>query len=98
MTPDQLFSRLSDVVLVDVRWQNEWDAGHIDGAVHIPMDELEDRVQDLPSDRPMVTICRTGNRSADAADVLVREGLQAENLEGGMVAWAEAGLAMRAVD
>src|SRR5437764_3047969 len=69
MTPEQLARRLDGVQIVDVRWQNEWDAGRIDGAVHIPADELEDRLDELRRDSPVVTVCLHGNRSANAAEL-----------------------------
>jgi len=79
-----------DHVLLDVREQPEWDAGHIDGAVHIPMTELNTRQQEIPSDRPIVCVCRSGQRSAMVTQALVGAGYDAHNLEGGMLAWAEA--------
>ena len=84
--------------ILDVRYPNEWAAGHIEGARHIPGDELEDRLDELDRDRPIVTVCRSGARSAEAAAFLTAEGYDAQNLEGGMQAWAEAGLAFRASD
>ncbi len=77
-------------VLLDVREQPEWDAGHIDGAVHIPMTELNDRQAEIPSDRPIVCVCRSGQRSAMVTQALVEAGYDAQNLDGGMLAWAEA--------
>ncbi|MGH9280885.1 MAG: rhodanese-like domain-containing protein [Acidimicrobiales bacterium] len=92
MNAFDLAERLDDVRILDVRWQNEWDAGHIDGAVHIPVDELDDRIGDLSGDRRWVTVCLSGNRSAGAAGTLAAAGLEAENLEGGIAGWADAGL------
>lgn len=80
------------VQLVDVRWPNEWEAGRIEGAVHIPSDELDDRLHELDPDRPVVTVCRTGSRSAAAAEQLRAEGFTVENLEGGVQAWVDQGL------
>jgi rhodanese-related sulfurtransferase len=92
MTPSQLAARLHDVQVVDVRWPNEWDAGHVEGSRHIPQDELDDRLGELDRARPVVTVCRSGNRSAAAAESLRGDGLDAENLDGGLLAWADAGL------
>ncbi len=92
MKASELAQRVGDVQVVDVRYANEWDAGRIDGAVHVPADELDQRLGELDPDRPVVTVCRTGNRSASAAELLTAEGFDAENLDGGMEAWAAAGL------
>lgn len=98
MDPQTLARRLHEVQLLDVRYPNEWDAGHIAGAVHIPVDDLAERVEELDPDRPVVTVCRSGQRSARAAQWLGGEGFDAENLDGGMEAWAEAGLEYRGSD
>lgn len=79
--------RLSELVVIDVREPYEWDAGHIDGAFHIPMDQLLARRGDIPSDREVVFVCRVGGRSGQATEYFAREGYKVENLEGGMLAW-----------
>jgi rhodanese-related sulfurtransferase len=93
VTPGELAERFREgsVQLVDVRWPNEWEAGGIDGAVHIPQDELDDRLDELDRDRVVVTVCRRGERSAVAADELRAEGFEAQNLEGGIEAWVKEG-------
>jgi rhodanese-related sulfurtransferase len=80
--------------VVDVRYPNEWEAGHIDGAVHIPLDYLYEHTEDLDRARPVVTVCRSGSRSAKAAEELAGEGFDVQNLSGGMLAWVEQGLAI----
>ena len=92
MDETTLARRRHEVQIVDVRWPNEWDAGHIEGAVHIPAPDLEERLDELDRARPVVTVCRSGNRSTAAAGVLTGEGFRAESLDGGMVAWENAGL------
>ena len=77
---------------LDVREDDEWQAGHIDGARHIPLRELSARVGELSKDRPIVAICRSGSRSAAAVRGLKQLGYDAENLEGGVTAWSKAGL------
>lgn len=84
--------------VVDVRYANEWDAGHIEGSIHIPVDELDDRSGELDRSRPVVTVCRSGSRSAAAANALSDEGINAESLDGGVLAWAKAGLPLTATD
>ncbi len=94
MTPAELDARRSEVQVVDVRWPNEWEAGHIEGSLHIPQDELEDRAREVGRGRPVVTVCRSGGRSAAAAEELRAEGFDAESLDGGLLAWVDAGLAL----
>ena len=79
-------------VLLDVREQSEWRAGHAPEARHLVLNQLHDHLNGLPTDRPIVTVCRSGRRSAIAANTLTRHGYQATNLTGGMNAWATAGL------
>ena len=93
MDPRTLADRRDDVQIVDVREPDEWRAGRIDGALHIPRDGLADRLDELDRGRPVVTVCRSGSRSGRAAAYLAEEGFTAENLDGGMLAWEEAGLA-----
>jgi len=79
-------------ILLDVREDAEWRAGHAPGARHIPLSRLPARMKDLPPRRTVITVCRSGHRSARAASLLVREGREVVNLSGGMHAWARAGL------
>jgi rhodanese-related sulfurtransferase len=74
--------------LLDVREADEWDAGHAPEAVWIPMGELQARVDELPHDRRIVAICRSGARSHTVAAALLGAGFDAVNLDGGMRAWA----------
>jgi rhodanese-related sulfurtransferase len=78
--------------LVDVRADHEWDAGHISGAKHIPLDELAERVGELDREQPVVVTCRGGNRSTMAAVALAEAGFDAAKLSEGVVGWAEEGL------
>jgi rhodanese-related sulfurtransferase len=74
-------------LVVDVREPIEWDAGRISGAVLIPLGELGARVDELPRDRRMVIVCRTGSRSSYAAGALHGAGYDVANLRGGLAAW-----------
>lgn len=78
--------------LLDVREQNEWDEGHAIGAVHVPLGDLTARVGELPVGGQLIVICRSGARSARATAWLNGAGFDAINLDGGMIAWARAGL------
>ena len=82
---------MSELTLVDVREQWEWDAGRIDAAIHIPIGSLLARLDEVSDQRPILMVCRTGARSGDAAEYLRGIGYDAENLDGGLKAWAEAG-------
>ena len=79
-------------ILLDVREQDEWDAGHAPQATHLAMSELNARVGELPQDARLVCVCHLGGRSSMVADALNRSGWQAMNLTGGMRAWQAAGL------
>lgn len=77
--------------LLDVRRADEWRAGHAPGAVHIPLDQLPARTGEIPADRRVVAVCRSGARSGRATRFLQRAGLDVVNLAGGMQAWARTG-------
>jgi rhodanese-related sulfurtransferase len=85
-------------VLLDCREDGEWAAGHIDGAIHIPMNEIPARLADGSADvtpeRQIVVVCKVGSRSAHVAAWLNRNGYDAANLDGGMLAWATSGRPM----
>jgi rhodanese-related sulfurtransferase len=81
-----------DALLLDVREPDEWAAGHIDGAVHIPMSGLMARVDEVPQDRDVVVVCKVGARSAQVTAFLRQRGWETvRSLEGGVIAWVEAG-------
>jgi rhodanese-related sulfurtransferase len=78
--------------LVDVRVEHEWEAGHIAGATHLPLDELAERAGELDKEQPVVLYCRGGTRSTMAAAALADAGYDAAKLSEGIVGWSEAGL------
>jgi rhodanese-related sulfurtransferase len=82
----------SGAVLLDVREDDEWAAGHAPEAVHLPMSRLAAEAESLPADRVIVCVCHVGGRSAAVAAALSGAGWQAVNLIGGMEAWLAAGL------
>jgi rhodanese-related sulfurtransferase len=85
--------RDAGALLIDVREADEWRAGHAPGARHIPLRALAGRLAEVPRDREVLLICRGGNRSGTARELLVRQGFaRARNVTGGMLAWTRAGL------
>jgi len=81
----------TDTTLLDVREQDEWDAGHAPQALHIPMSELAGRLGELPEDRDVLVICRSGGRSARVTEYLNANGWDARNVDGGMQSWQATG-------
>ncbi len=78
--------------LVDVRAEHEWEAGHIAGATHLPLDQLPERTGEIDKARPVVLYCRGGTRSTMATTALADAGYDAAKLSEGIVGWDEAGL------
>jgi rhodanese-related sulfurtransferase/glyoxylase-like metal-dependent hydrolase (beta-lactamase superfamily II) len=93
--PDELAARVEGdgVLVLDVRDEDEFAAGHISGSVHIPYAKLPERLGELPRDRPLATICSGGKRSGLAASVLKREGFDRvlHVASGGVGAWRDHG-------
>ncbi len=77
--------------LLDVRTQEEWDSIHVPNATLIPLDQLPQRLNELPKDRPILVICRSGNRSQTGRDILLQNGWNATSIRGGLRAWQAAG-------
>lgn len=75
------------IVVIDVREPHEWEAGRIAGAVHIPLQELMGRIEELDRERTIVFQCRVGGRSGMAAQALRESGYDAWSLAGGLLAW-----------
>jgi rhodanese-related sulfurtransferase len=84
--------------LIDVRADHEWQAGHIEGATHLSLDELAERAGEIDKDRPVLLYCRGGNRSTMAAAALAEAGYDATKLSEGIVGWDEAGLPLAPED
>jgi phage shock protein E len=94
-TPQQARDEVAGgALLIDVREQHEWDAGRMPGAHLIPMDEIPQRIAELPRDRKIIFSCRSGNRSGHIKDYMIDEHgyTDVHNLLGGILAWRVAGL------
>ena len=83
---------------VDVREQYERDAGHIADTLHIELEQLAAEADTLDRERPVVFYCRTGSRSALAAQAFAAAGFEAHNLDGGLKAWVNEGLPLEPAD
>lgn len=89
---DAFSMREEGAFILDVRNQDEWDAGHVPGATLIPLPQLESRLAELPQDQDIVVICRSGNRSATARDVLLDAGFSSvTSVAGGFTNWVSNG-------
>jgi hydroxyacylglutathione hydrolase len=84
--------RKDSFTLLDVRRQDEWDRGHVEGAQHIYVGHLEKKLSEVPRDKPIVVMCSVGNRSGMAASILLRTGYtHVQSVPGSIVAWRSAG-------
>ncbi len=94
ISAEQAAARLAagDITLVDVRESSELHEGCVPGAVHIPLLQLGARVSELDAERPVAFLCRSGARSARAARLAAKAGVDAFNVQGGMLAWSRASL------
>lgn len=89
---DRFKSGTTRMTVLDVRTEGEWNAGHIDGAIHVHGGKLQEQFSDVPRDRPVSVICGSGYRGSIAASFLKREGYDdVANVVGGMSAWKGAG-------
>lgn len=85
----------SDVLMIDVREQSEYDAGHIPNITLIPMNQVPNRLSEIPKDKPVIVTCRSGNRSDQVTTFLRQQGYtNIHNMAGGIVAWQQAGYAV----
>jgi phage shock protein E len=80
-----------DYIILDVRTPDEFNEAHIEGAVLIPVLELNDKLNELPKDKPIITYCLSGSRSRDAANILVENGYKQVYDMGGILEWMDKG-------
>ncbi|QKT05829.1 rhodanese-like domain-containing protein [Gordonia sp. X0973] len=88
--PDD-FTGETDRVLLDIREPDEWAGGHVRGALHIPLGEVPERIDEIDPDVELFVVCRTSGRSFRMAEYFEHVGREALVVEGGMVAWEASG-------
>lgn len=95
-TDAQQRQREQTAIIVDVREQDEWQDGHIPGAKHIPLGDMQARAEEILSSPAVIFVCRSGSRSASAAKAFERVGHpDVSSLAGGLQAWQRAGLPLK---
>jgi rhodanese-related sulfurtransferase len=92
ITPAEAYAKLQQgAFILDVRTQDEFNESHIKGSTLIPLDELQDRLDEVPKDKEIVVVCRSGRRSQLGASILQKAGFtQVSNMNGGLQAWVDA--------
>lgn len=93
--PDWVARHMSDLYVLDVREPGEFEGelGHLEGAHLIPLNQLRERISEVPNDRPVVTVCQSGKRSARAAEILIKAGYaEVANVAGGLIQWSRLSL------
>jgi rhodanese-related sulfurtransferase len=95
ITVDQVHEILinnEDYFIIDVRSKEEYNQGHLDGAFLIPVDEIKKRVAEIPRNKPVIVYCKTGVRSLEAANILIKSGFKAVyDMKGGITEWQKKG-------
>jgi rhodanese-related sulfurtransferase len=85
--PKDAFGRLAEFQVIDVREPEEWNDGHIKEATLIPLGTLTQKLSQIDQKKPVLVVCRSGRRSANASKILGSQGFQVFNLNGGMIKW-----------
>lgn len=81
-----------EIFILDVRTQEEYDAGHIEDSTLIPVQVIDKRLDEIPKDKKILVYCRTGHRSVQASEILVNNGFkEVYNMKGGIIGWTDAG-------
>jgi sulfur dioxygenase len=96
--PDWVARHLDELFVLDVRSPGEFEGelGHVESAHLIPLDELRERLEEIPRDKPVVTVCQSGKRSAMAAEILLKSGYErVANVTGGLIQWSRLALPFR---
>ena len=89
---NEIIEKGKDYIILDVRTQEEYDSGHLKDAMLIPVDDLEERINEVPVGKPIIVYCRSGRRSAIAADILLNNGFSpVYDMQGGIEKWKSDG-------
>ena len=94
ISPEEVFEIIEnngDYLIVDVRMEQEYMDGHLEGAFLLPVHELEERLDELPKNKPIIVYCRSGSRSRTAADTLIENGFTMVYDMGGISSWIDKG-------
>jgi rhodanese-related sulfurtransferase len=84
----EIMTEKKDYTILDVRTREEFDEGHLEGAVLIPVDDLETRIGEISMEKPVIVYCRSGRRSAKGADILLKNGFRpVYDMQGGIEKW-----------
>ena len=86
MKPIKMYQQ-SGTFTVDVRTQEEWDEYHAPNTTLIPLDQLPNRLSEVPKDKEILVVCRSGNRSQQGRDILLSAGYNATSMAGGLKEW-----------
>ncbi|MBT2286092.1 rhodanese-like domain-containing protein [Paenibacillus polymyxa] len=92
ITPQEVAEQLrhsKDLIMLDVRESAEWVEGHVEGATHIPLGEIIQRYSELDSAQKIIIMCRSGNRSGLACELLNEKGYEVVNMTGGLSKWTD---------
>jgi hydroxyacylglutathione hydrolase/adenylyltransferase/sulfurtransferase len=96
--PDWVRDKLGEIQLIDVREDYEWEAGRLEGARHIALQQVASEAATIDRETPVVFYCRVGSRSGMAADAFRRAGFDAYSMDGGIMAWTAQGLPLEPSD
>ena len=89
---NQIIEKGKDYIILDVRTQEEYDSGYLKDSILIPVDDLEERINEVPRGKPIIVYCRSGRRSARAAEILLNNGFSpVYDMQGGIEKWKSDG-------
>ncbi|QQR83967.1 rhodanese-like domain-containing protein [Candidatus Peregrinibacteria bacterium] len=100
ITTQELFKKLRSkdhFILVDVRWTDEWNSGHIPSATHVPIDQFEKNVSHWKG-KTVIPYCQSGGRSSLACKILEKNHIDHFNLKGGVAQWKKEGLPLESIN